>query len=47
MLAVGSVLVSYDDDARAGDVHLEHPDLHYAISRAQYLDRLPLRANPI
>lgn len=38
---LASVLVSYADGDRAGDVVLEHPDLHYAISRAQYLDRLP------
>ncbi|APH71663.1 hypothetical protein [Aquibium oceanicum] len=38
---LASVLVSHADDDRAGDVVLEHPDIHYAMSRAQYLDRLP------
>jgi len=26
---------------RVGDVVLDHPDLHYAISRVQYLDGIP------
>lgn len=38
---LASVLTAYGDDARAGDIVLDHPDLHYAISRVQYLDGLP------
>jgi hypothetical protein len=38
---LAAVLVSHDDGDRAGDIVLENPDLHYAISRIQYLDRLP------
>lgn len=38
---LASVLVSHADVDRAGDVVLQHPDLHYAISRVQYLDGLP------
>jgi len=41
MQRLAAVLVSHADSDRAGDVVLEDPDLHYAISRAQYLDRLP------
>lgn len=37
---LASVLTGYDDDCRAGDVMLDHPDLHFAISRVQYLDGL-------
>lgn len=38
---LASVLASHADVDRAGDVVLDHPDLHYAISRVQYLDRVP------
>lgn len=38
---LAAVLVSHDDGDRAGDVVIEHPELHYAISRVQYLDTLP------
>ncbi|TJV46281.1 MAG: hypothetical protein E5Y02_01625 [Mesorhizobium sp.] len=38
---LAAVLVSRGDKERAGDVVLDHPDLHYAISRVQYLDGLP------
>lgn len=38
---LASVLSTYDDDVRAGDVVLDHPELHYAISRVQYLDGTP------
>ncbi|WP_093039380.1 hypothetical protein [Roseovarius azorensis] len=38
---LASVLTAYGDDARMGDVVLDHPDLHYAISRVQYLDGIP------
>lgn len=37
---LAAVLVSRGDKERAGDVVLDHPDLHYAISRVQYLDGL-------
>ena len=38
---LASVLTAYDDADRAGDVALDHPDLHFAMSRIQYLDGLP------
>ncbi|MER8447366.1 hypothetical protein NKH52_29760 [Mesorhizobium sp. M1066] len=38
---LAAVLVSRGDKERVGDVVLDHPDLHYAISRVQYLDGLP------
>lgn len=38
---LASVLTAYDDGVRAGEVVLDHPDLHYAISRVQYLDGIP------
>ncbi|WP_397543228.1 hypothetical protein [Roseovarius salis] len=38
---LASVLTTYEDDAKAGEVVLDHPDLHYAISRIQYLDGIP------
>ncbi len=38
---LAAVLTAWKDTARAGDVVLAHPDLHYAISRVQYLDGLP------
>lgn len=38
---LAAVLVSRGDKERVGDVILDHPDLHYAISRVQYLDGLP------
>ncbi|MBX9451616.1 MAG: hypothetical protein KL801_07155 [Mesorhizobium sp.] len=37
---LAAVLVSRSDSERVGDVVLDHPDLHYAISRVQYLDGL-------
>jgi len=41
MQRLAAVLVSRDDKERVGDVLLDHPDLHFAISRVQYLDGLP------
>ncbi|MEP7457488.1 hypothetical protein [Phyllobacterium sp. SB3] len=38
---LASVLASYTDQTLAGEVILRHPDLHFAISRVQYLDGLP------
>lgn len=38
---LAAVLVSRGDEERVGDVVLDHPDMHYAISRVQYLDGLP------
>jgi hypothetical protein len=38
---LASVLTSYADDTRVGDVVLAHPEMHFAISRVQYLDGLP------
>lgn len=38
---LAAVLTVYPDTVRAGDVVLDHPDLHYAISRVQYLDGVP------
>ncbi|WP_118135512.1 hypothetical protein [Oceanicella sp. SM1341] len=38
---LASVLTAFPDGARAGEVALAHPDLHYAMSRVQYLDGLP------
>lgn len=38
---LASVLTAYDEDTRMGDVVLDHPDLHYAISRVQYLEGIP------
>jgi hypothetical protein len=38
---LAAVLASRCDDERVGAVVLDHPDLHYAISRAQYLDGVP------
>lgn len=38
---LAAVLVSHSDSDSAGDVVIEQPDLHYAISRIQYLDALP------
>jgi hypothetical protein len=38
---LAAVLASHDDGDRAGDLVLEQPDLHFAISRIQYLDGLP------
>lgn len=37
---LASVLVSYDDNTVVGEITLRHPDLHFAISRVQYLDGL-------
>ncbi|MCE7029478.1 hypothetical protein [Jiella avicenniae] len=37
---LAAVLASHDDDVLAGDVVLAHPELHFAISRVQYLDGL-------
>lgn len=41
MQRLAAVLASRDDKERVGAVVLDHPDLHYAISRVQYLDGLP------
>ncbi|MCW2242345.1 hypothetical protein [Azospirillum canadense] len=38
---LASVLASYDDTVTAGEVVFRHPELHFAISRVQYLDGLP------
>ncbi len=38
---LAAVLASRGDDERVGAVVLDHPDLHYAISRVQYLDEVP------
>ncbi len=35
------VLASYDDHATAGEVVFDHPELHFAVSRVQYLAGLP------
>lgn len=35
---LASVLTAYEDGATAADVVLDQPDLHFAISRVQYLD---------
>ena len=35
---LASVLASYRDDVLVGELTLRHPDLHFAISRVQYLD---------
>jgi hypothetical protein len=40
MQRLAAVLASRDDEERVGAVVLDHPDLHYAISRVQYLDGL-------
>jgi hypothetical protein len=37
---LASVLASYDDGTLVGEITLRHPDLHFAISRVQYLDGL-------
>jgi len=41
MQRLASVLSTYEDDVRVGVIVLHHPDLHFAISRVQYLDGLP------
>ncbi len=38
---LASVLTAWEDDAKVGDVVMACPDLHYAVSRVQYLDGLP------
>ena len=38
---LAAVLTSYDDGLTAADITFRHPDLHFAISRVQYLDGLP------
>lgn len=38
---LASVLTAWPDDTQVGDVVLAHPDLHYSITRVQYLDGLP------
>jgi hypothetical protein len=38
---LSNVVAVYDDDACAADVVFDHPDLHFAISRVQYLAGLP------
>lgn len=41
MQRLASVLATYEDDALVGEIVLRHPDLHFAISRVQYLNGLP------
>lgn len=38
---LSTVLCLYDDGASAAEVAFDYPDLHFAISRVQYLDGLP------
>ncbi|WP_416355835.1 hypothetical protein ACLNGM_17110 [Aureimonas phyllosphaerae] len=38
---LAAVVMTRRDDERVGDLVLDHPELHFAISRVQYLDGVP------